>query len=74
MKLKETSSADENESLKNLLDRLIVRNMYFLALQIAKYLKLPPNVGSSYILVHWAKYKVNYYFIFQLKSYNSFYV
>lgn len=58
MRLKESAVSEENESLKNLLDRLIVRNMYFLALQIAKYLQLPESVGSSYILVHWAKYKV----------------
>ncbi|XP_048516887.1 vacuolar protein sorting-associated protein 16 homolog [Dendroctonus ponderosae] len=58
MKLRESPSADENEALKNLLDRLIVRNMYYLALQIAKCLKLPESVGSSYIMVHWAKYKV----------------
>lgn len=59
MKLRESPSSDENEALKNLLDRLIVRNMYYLALQIAKYLKLPETVGSSYILLHWAKYKVS---------------
>ncbi|KAL1505520.1 hypothetical protein ABEB36_005068 [Hypothenemus hampei] len=58
MNVKEFGGSDENESLKHLLDRLIVRNIYFLALQIAKYLKLPENVGSSYILMHWAKYKV----------------
>ncbi|XP_066259281.1 vacuolar protein sorting-associated protein 16 homolog isoform X2 [Euwallacea similis] len=58
MKTKESGYGDETEPLKNLLDRLIVRNMYFLALQIAKYLKLPESSGSSYILVHWAKYKV----------------
>ncbi|KAH1027550.1 hypothetical protein HUJ05_001035 [Dendroctonus ponderosae] len=51
MKLRESPSADENEALKNLLDRLIVRNMYYLALQIAKCLKLPESVGSSYIMV-----------------------
>ncbi|RZC42147.1 vacuolar protein sorting-associated protein 16 -like protein, partial [Asbolus verrucosus] len=44
---------------KVLLDRLITRKEYFLALQIAKYLKMPEEEGSSHILVHWAKYKVS---------------
>lgn len=43
---------------QGLLDRLITRNNYYLALQIAKYLKLPEKEGCSHILVHWAKYKV----------------
>ncbi|VEN47400.1 unnamed protein product [Callosobruchus maculatus] len=43
---------------QELLKRLITRNMYYLALQIAKYLKLSEKDGSSYILVHWAKHKV----------------
>lgn len=43
---------------QDLLKRLITRNNYYLALQIAKYLKMPEKEGSSYILVHWAKYKV----------------
>ncbi|EFA13302.2 Vacuolar protein sorting-associated protein 16 homolog-like Protein [Tribolium castaneum] len=43
---------------KVLLDRLITRKEYFLALQIAKYLKMPEEEGTSHILVHWAKYKV----------------
>jgi hypothetical protein len=46
-------------SQKVLLDRLITRKEYFLALQIAKYLKMPEEEGSSHILVHWAKYKVS---------------
>lgn len=44
---------------QGLLDRLITRNNYYLALQIAKYLKLSEKEGSSHILVHWAKYKVS---------------
>ncbi|KAJ8985073.1 hypothetical protein NQ317_019757 [Molorchus minor] len=44
---------------QGLLDRLITRNNYYLALQIAKYLKMPEKEGSSHILVHWAKYKVS---------------
>lgn len=41
-----------------LLDRLVLRQHYYLAIQIAKYLKLPYNEGSSRILAHWACYKV----------------
>ncbi|CAG9864088.1 unnamed protein product [Phyllotreta striolata] len=44
---------------QDILKRLITRNYYYLALQIAKYLKLPEQEGASYILVHWAKYKVS---------------
>ncbi|XP_050500351.1 vacuolar protein sorting-associated protein 16 homolog [Diabrotica virgifera virgifera] len=44
---------------QDILKRLITRNYYYLALQIAKYLKLPEKEGTSYILVHWAKYKVS---------------
>ncbi|CAH1109343.1 unnamed protein product [Psylliodes chrysocephalus] len=44
---------------QDILKRLITRNYYYLALQIAKYLKLPEEDGTSYILVHWAKYKVS---------------
>lgn len=59
MRLKDSGGREEDESLKNLLNRLITRGMYFLALQIAKYLQLPAKHGSNYILVHWAKYKVS---------------
>ncbi|PSN30635.1 Vacuolar protein sorting-associated protein 16 [Blattella germanica] len=41
-----------------LLDRLVLRRHYYLAIQIAKYLKLPYNEGSSRILAHWACYKL----------------
>ncbi|XP_044761312.1 vacuolar protein sorting-associated protein 16 homolog [Coccinella septempunctata] len=44
---------------KVLLDRLITRKEYYLALQIAKYLRMPDREGKNHILVHWAKYKVN---------------
>lgn len=59
MSLRETTSKDDDESLRSLLDRLITRNLYFLALQIANYLQMSNKDGSSYILVHWAKYKVS---------------
>lgn len=44
---------------KVLLDRLLTRKEYYLALQIAKYLKMPDKEGKNHILVHWAKYKVS---------------
>lgn len=58
MRMLENVNSNGDDSLKNLLDRLITRNMYFLALQLAKYLKMPEKDGNNYILLHWAKYKV----------------
>ncbi|XP_064470643.1 vacuolar protein sorting-associated protein 16 homolog [Ornithodoros turicata] len=45
-------------SMNVLLDRLILRQHYCLALRIAKFLKIPDTEGSSRILAHWACYKV----------------
>ncbi|XP_066993326.2 vacuolar protein sorting-associated protein 16 homolog isoform X1 [Anabrus simplex] len=45
-------------TLRILLDRLVLRRHYYLAIQIAKYLRLPDVEGSSRILAHWACYKV----------------
>lgn len=44
---------------KIVLDRLVTRRHHYLAIQIAKYLRMPENEGSSRILVQWAKYKVS---------------
>ncbi|XP_019868219.1 vacuolar protein sorting-associated protein 16 homolog [Aethina tumida] len=44
---------------KVLLNRLITRNNYYLAIQIAKYLNMADSDGTNHILVHWAKYKVS---------------
>lgn len=41
-----------------LLDRLIVRREYDLAMSIASYLKMPPSQGSLRILGNWASRKV----------------
>ncbi|XP_075231443.1 vacuolar protein sorting 16 [Lycorma delicatula] len=41
--------------LQQLLDMLLIRRQYFLAIQVAKHLQLP---DSSRILIHWAHYKV----------------
>lgn len=43
---------------KILLDRLVARKHYYLAISAAKYLQVPENEGTSRILFHWAKYKV----------------
>ncbi|KAF7991263.1 hypothetical protein HCN44_002825 [Aphidius gifuensis] len=41
-----------------LLDRLVVRKHYYLAIQIARHLEMPEIIGESRILAHWACYKV----------------
>lgn len=48
----------QNLSLRTLLDRLVVRRQYKWAIEVAKYLRLPEEEGSSRILAHWACYKV----------------
>uniref|UniRef100_A0A131XNR4 Vacuolar protein sorting-associated protein 16 homolog n=1 Tax=Hyalomma excavatum TaxID=257692 RepID=A0A131XNR4_9ACAR len=45
-------------SIDVLLDRLVLRQHYYLALKIAKYLRIPDLEGTSRILAHWACYKV----------------
>merc|ERR1719208_630809 len=41
-----------------LLDRLIQRRLFPLALEVAQFLQLPPAEGKSRVLAHWAIYKV----------------
>uniref|UniRef100_A0A803XUY8 Vacuolar protein sorting-associated protein 16 homolog n=1 Tax=Meleagris gallopavo TaxID=9103 RepID=A0A803XUY8_MELGA len=41
-----------------LLDRLVLRRLYPLAIRICEYLRLPEIQGVSRILAHWACYKV----------------
>lgn len=48
----------EHLTLPVLLDRLVFRRLFPLALQIASFLKLPESDGASRILAHWACYKV----------------
>ncbi|XP_071444220.1 vacuolar protein sorting-associated protein 16 homolog [Hetaerina americana] len=48
----------QNLSVENLLDRLVLRHFYYLAILIAKYLRLPETEGSSKILANWACNKV----------------
>ncbi|XP_071942390.1 vacuolar protein sorting-associated protein 16 homolog [Antedon mediterranea] len=45
-------------TLPVLIDRLILRRNWCLAVRICKYLKLPETEGESRILGHWACYKV----------------
>ncbi|XP_077525219.1 vacuolar protein sorting-associated protein 16 homolog [Amblyomma americanum] len=45
-------------SVDVLLDRLVLRQHYYLALKIAKFLRLQEPEGASRILAHWACYKV----------------
>jgi len=41
-----------------LIDRLVARRMYYLAVEICDYLRIPKREGASRILAHWACYKV----------------
>ncbi|XP_015782165.1 vacuolar protein sorting-associated protein 16 homolog [Tetranychus urticae] len=45
-------------SIQVLIDRLVLRRQYFLAIKIAKYLKIPDDQGVSRILRNWAFYKI----------------
>jgi len=42
-----------------LIDRLVLRKYFYLAIRICQYLKLPDSEGASRILAHWACYKVS---------------
>ncbi|XKL65071.1 hypothetical protein PGB90_005157 [Kerria lacca] len=46
-------------TLKNLLDRLILRRHYYLAIKAANYMRMSNEDGSMKILEHWAYYKVS---------------
>ncbi|CAB3999378.1 vacuolar sorting-associated 16 homolog [Paramuricea clavata] len=48
----------EKMSMTVLIDRLILRRQYCLAIRISNYLKIPKTDGESRILAHWACYKV----------------
>lgn len=53
--------------IQTLIDRLVLRRQYALAIKIAEFLKLRETQGRSRILAHWACYKV-------YKLYNPKYV
>lgn len=48
----------EQLSIHSLIDRLIERRLFLLALRIASYLKLAPELGDLKILTRWAFFKV----------------
>lgn len=50
----------EQIGIDKLIDMLILRRYYYLALQMSKYLRLSNADGSARILSHWAYYKVSY--------------
>ncbi|XP_062907960.1 vacuolar protein sorting-associated protein 16 homolog isoform X1 [Mobula hypostoma] len=45
-------------SIEVLIDRLILRKLYSLAIKICEYMKISELQGASRILAHWACYKV----------------
>ncbi|CAH3134229.1 unnamed protein product [Porites lobata] len=48
----------EKLTMKTLIDRLVLRRHYCLAIRICDYWKIPKGEGASRILGHWACYKV----------------
>ncbi|KAL5009442.1 hypothetical protein ScPMuIL_011747 [Solemya velum] len=48
----------EHLSMPVLIDRLVLRKRFYLAIRICQYLKIPDAEGASRILAHWACYKV----------------
>ncbi|NWU93069.1 VPS16 protein, partial [Upupa epops] len=48
----------KRRTIEVLLDRLVLRRLYPLAIRICEYLRLPETRGVSRILAHWACYKV----------------
>ena len=48
----------ETMSRRVLMDRLIARRLFPLAMEISDFLKLSPAEGRSRVLAHWAMYKV----------------
>lgn len=48
----------EKLTIPVLIDRLVLRRQYSLAIKIAEFLKLRESQGRSRILAHWACYKV----------------
>ncbi|GAB5569366.1 vacuolar protein sorting-associated protein 16 homolog [Prionailurus iriomotensis] len=55
---KDVYSQYKQLTIQVLLDRLVLRRLYPLAIQICEYLRLPEVQGVSRILAHWACYKV----------------
>ena len=51
----------EHLTMAVLIDRLVMRKHFYLAIRICQYLKITESEGASRILAHWACYKVNRY-------------
>ena len=49
----------EHLTMPVLIDRLVMRKHFYLAIRMCQYLKIPESEGASRILAHWACYKVN---------------
>lgn len=45
-------------SMPILIDRLVLRKLFYYAVKICQYLKIADAEGASRILAHWACYKV----------------
>jgi hypothetical protein len=50
----------EHLKVSIVIDRLILRRKYWVALAICQYLKIPEPEGANRILAHWACYKVSF--------------
>ena len=48
----------EHMKISVVIDRLVMRRKYWLAVAICQYLKIPDMEGSSRVLAHWACYKI----------------
>jgi len=48
----------EHMKVSVIIDRLVMRRKYWLAVAICQYLKIPDMEGSSRVLAHWACYKI----------------
>ena len=60
-------------SMAVLIDRLVLRKYFYLAIRICQYLKLPESEGASRILAHWACYKVSLVMSLSIGLLGSFY-
>ena len=48
----------EHMKISVIIDRLVMRRKYWLAVSVCQYLKIPDIEGSSRVLAHWACYKI----------------
>lgn len=50
----------EHLSVPSVIDRLVLRRLFGLAIEICQFLRLPESEGANRILAHWARYKVKF--------------